>query len=99
MRLRQRGGNQLDAVSYAERMRSRYGAPKRSSIARSVIRWPPCAAGIDEDESGRGHEDVARPQVAVDARRRGVIVVHPLANPRTHLLDHREPVPVEATTR
>jgi hypothetical protein len=45
MRLRQRGGNQLDADSYAERMRSRYGAPKRSSIARSVIRCPPCAAG------------------------------------------------------
>ena len=33
------------ASSYAARTRPRCGSPNRPSIARSVSRWPPCAAG------------------------------------------------------
>src|SRR5664279_4588295 len=35
----------------------------------------------------------------MDAGGRGVIFVHPVGDPRTHLLDQREAVSVEATTR
>ena len=33
------------ASSYASNTRGRWGSPNRASIARSVSRWPPCAAG------------------------------------------------------
>ena len=36
---------QRDRLGVARRISSRCGAPKRASIARSVSRWPPCAAG------------------------------------------------------
>ena len=45
------------------------GAPNRASIARSVSRWPPCAAGSISAPAAARPEHVARPQVTVDATR------------------------------